>query len=450
MTTTVSDTRPGTFTFFTMHWGQLVAGLLLLLVGIASFIVLPGGLIYLILPLPSYIWVGLVPLVVGAVLIVRSLVMAEQVSLAWDGDVLRVEARRLWIVKASIQRDDMRYIDIRHLESKVLRWLAAFVLLLTSYEVHFKNGIDLLGHAEDAPFLLFCFAIVCAALGIFVSSPRCFLEIGTDREARFIPLPTRGRGSREIVDIARFLGFHEDTISRIACKGKMREILESNTFPITTGLAFVSIGVVLVANRSWFLGDFAVPVFILLGAKWLSDAFLGDKGLVPGGVAGEFRDYSGALVAKQLRGGTLRVERTPGITRVHPIEMACYFYLMAQALKYGFRFAFWPYLGFHAAYFLLGLIVLAVIFFKWFGLVDLHVVDFGNFSISFQVARGKDTSMPPRPWIKWYILQRAKMVATSFAVIKASKKLVWAWILFVVFMLVPILYYGLAYPPFIF
>ncbi|MEX2682613.1 MAG: hypothetical protein Q6373_013515, partial [Candidatus Sigynarchaeota archaeon] len=243
MTAAGTETRSSTIAYFTMHWGQLVAGLLLLLVGIAGFIVHPGGLIYFILPLPSYIWVSLVPLVAAIVLIIRALVMADRVTLAWEGDVLRVETRRLWVVHTNIRKEDIRYIDIRHLESKVLRWIAAFMLLLTSHEIHFKNGIDLLGHADIAPFLLLCFAIVCIALVVYIATPRHFLEIGTDRDAYFVPLPARCNGNRELVDIARLLGFHENTISSISSRGNAREIFENNAFPLIAGLAFVAIGV---------------------------------------------------------------------------------------------------------------------------------------------------------------------------------------------------------------
>ncbi len=449
MTATGTEGKPGAISYLALHLGQLVAGLLLLVVGVAGFIVRPGGLIYLILPLPTYIWVSLVPLAMATLFIFRALVMAEWVTLAWEGDVLKVEARRLWVVRASIRRHDIRYVAIRHLESKVMRWLATFVLLLVSYEVHFTNGIDLLGHASVAPFLLLCFAIVCAALAIHVATPRHTVEIGTDSESRFIPLPARGSKGREIADVARLLGFHDDTISGITRKGNALVVLQNSAFPLATGLAFILIAVALAANRSWYFGDFAVPVFALLGAKWLADALLGDKKLVGGGRADEFRGYTGKFVARQVLGGEARADRAPGITRVHPIEMACYFYLMAQAVKQGFRFALWPHFGFHSAYFVLGLIVLAVIFFKWFGLVGIHVVDFGKVSVAFEIVRGKDAGLQLRSGVKRYVAERARSIAASFVVVRGNKKLLWTWILFVLFLLVPILYYSLALPPFI-
>jgi hypothetical protein len=43
-----------------------------------------------------------------------------------------------------------------------------------------------------------------------------------------------------------------------------------------------------------------------------------------------------------------------------------------------------------------------------------------------------------------------KRLATVFSLVNGNKRLAWAWIVFVLFLLVPALYYGLSYPPYIF
>jgi hypothetical protein len=435
--------------YVALHQGQLVAGLLLLVVGVMGFYIYPGGLIYFALPLPTYLWVSLVPLVVAAAFTMRSLVMMERVSMSWQGDLLQVQARRLLSRRVSIARTDMRYVGIRHLESKVLRWAAISALFLTSYEIHFKNGTDLLGHAGIAPFLLFCFAVVCVAVAIYTATPRKFLEIGTDREACFIPLPAIAQGGRTVADIARFLGFHEDTISDSGSVHSALSVIRQNLFSFVSGIVFIAVGVELMSNASWFFGDFAVPAFVLLGVKWIKDSLLGDKKYVKARVAGEFRGCAWGLVAKQIQGKESNVERSIGAVSIHSFEMACYFYLMAQAVKYGFRFAFWPFFIVNPGYLLLGLLVIIVIFLRWFGLADRCTIDFGKFSVSFEVVPAPDPNYFRRG-LKGYIMEKVKRFAAAFSLLKGNNRLAWTWILFVLLLLVPILYYGLSYPPYIF
>ncbi len=442
--------KSGTISYLALHQGQLIAGLLLLVVGITGFYFYPGGLIYFILPLPTYLWVSLVPLIVASVFIVRSLVMMERVSLSREGDVLQVETRRLLSRRASFSSKDVRYIEIRHLESKVLRWAATSALFVTSYEIHFKNGADLLGHAGSAPFLLFCFVVVSVALAIYVATPRKFVEIGTDREATFIPLPVTGQGAHAMVDIARLLGFHEQAIGGLKGVHPARLVLEDGLFPLVSGVAFILVGVGLAASASWFFGDIAVPVLVLLGAKWVKDSLLGGKKFVKAGGPGEFRGCAVGLVAKRIQGGNARIEQTIGATSIHPLEMACYFYLMAQAVKYGFRFALWPYLGFNAGYFLLGLLVLVVIFIRWFGVADRCTVDFGTFSMSFDVVPALSLDQCTRKGLNRYLREKVMIFATAFSILKGNKQLAWTWIIFLLFLLAPILYYIISYPPFIF
>ena len=58
--------KPGTISYLALHQGQLIAGLLLLIVGTTGFFFYPAGLIYFVLPLPTYLWVSLVPLIVAS------------------------------------------------------------------------------------------------------------------------------------------------------------------------------------------------------------------------------------------------------------------------------------------------------------------------------------------------------------------------------------------------
>jgi hypothetical protein len=291
--------------------------------------------------------------------------------------------------------------------------------------------------------------MVSIALAIYIVTPRKFVEIGTDREATFIPLPAAGLGGHAMADIARLLGFHEEVIAGPNGAHPARLVLGHGLFPLVSGIAFILVGVGLVANASWYFGDIAVPAFVLLGAKWVKDSLLSGKRFVKAGDPGEFRGCAVGLVAKRILGGNARTERVIGAMSIHPLEMACYFYLMAQAVKYGFRFAIWPYLGFNAGYFLLGLLVLAVIFIRWFGVADRCVVDFGTFSESFTIAPEPRPDGSPWPGVKVYVQEKVMRLASAFLLLRGNKRLAWSWIVFLLFLLVPILYYTIGYPPFI-
>ncbi|MBN2154224.1 MAG: hypothetical protein JW839_22405 [Candidatus Lokiarchaeota archaeon] len=442
----------GSVAYLAVHQGQLAAGLLLLLVGIPALYIYPGGLFYFVLPLPSYVWTSVAPLFVGSVLVIRALLLIERVSISRFNDVLRVAARGLITRCESISMEDARYVDIRHLESKVMRWLAAFGLFLLSYEIHFKNGMDLLGYAGVAPFLLLCFVVVCAALAIFIATPRQFLEFGTGHKAVFVPLPGITQHRDVVAAVARLAGFHGEAVSKPRDEGITRSVLKNDAFALITSIAFIAIGLVLMSNAAWFFGDVAVPAFMMLGAKWLKDVLVGDKTLVKVDGTGQFRGYGVAFVTKRILGGNGTDERVIGASTIHPLEILVYFYLMAQAVKHGFRFVIWPYLGFNPGYFILGIFVVSVVFFKWFGLVDQHKVDFGSFSIRFSVASALVPTAPlgSLDRMKWHARDRIKRIGTAFKIIWGDKRRFWMVIAFAMFVLVPILYYSLSYPPFIF
>jgi hypothetical protein len=192
--------------------------------------------------------------------------------------------------------------------------------------------------------------------------------------------------------------------------------------------------------------------------KWINDSLRGGKKYTKSGTAGEYRGCTSSFEAKRIVGGNARVDKSIGATSIHPIEMACYFYMMSQAVKHGFRFVLWPYLGFNAGYFLLGLLVLVVIILRWFAVAERCTIDFGTFSISFELVPAQKpddrtrtrTRTRTQTSPKQYVREKAMGLATTFVILKSNKKLAWTWILFLLFLLVPILYYCLAYPPFIF
>ena len=434
---------PITINYLAFHAGQLIAGIPLLVVGITGLFFYNSGLLLFLFPFPPWIFTSLIPLSVSLVFILRTVIMMEKVSISDAGETLTITTTRLWKNIATVKKSEIRYFGFTFIESKFMRWSVIFILFILSCDVFFKIGMELLGFARIASFLIFCFILTVAGIVIYIAFPRKFIELGKDKEVLFIPLPRwSGRDSRRD-QILKFLGTDEKFIASPGERNPFRVLFDSNLFPAIFGALLITIAVLLMVHPDLYFGEFTVPIYFTLGAKLMAHSFQGNKKSIKLDDDASFLGCSSSLLFKKFSGAKL--DETVEITasRIHVLEMVCYFYLISQAVKYGFRFAWWSYANFNLAYFTLSIIISCFIFVYWFGPAKIMTAKFENFSISFKIDFNQMAPDAPRQRPGLQAIQKMKNFKNSLASLRKNRKSTWTWIVFLLFVLLSILYYAI-------
>lgn len=436
--------------YFAFHWGQFISGLFLLITGITGFFFYNEGLLNFLFSLPPFIWTGLVPLILSVVFISRTFIMMEQVYLTSDHGIIQVQTKRIWKNKVKYEKKAIKFVGIRYSGSKFKRWAIIMMMLLVAYEVYYKNGIDLLGYASIGPYLIFCFFMTISAILCYACIQRRFIEIGTDNETRFIPLPSLRIEPSKMRKLLNILNIDDDSVIDLSNTFAIKKLLKENIFYLILGTFFIAIATCLMIFPLFYLGDFTVPLSLALGMKILLRVFQGNKKYAKMNDGTLYKANSVEIVFKKVANADCKERQVIGATRIHALEMIACFYLISQGIKYGFRFAWWAYASFNGVYFAVGVAIILLIFVRWFVPITLIDIDFGTFSISIKVHAGKDDDRMSHAGAIEVIRHKINHFMSAFTIMKKNRKQLAIGLIFVILLLVPIFYYSLVHSSLIF
>lgn len=124
--------------------------------------------------------------------------------------------------------------------------------------------------------------------------------------------------------------------------------------------------------------------------------------------------------------------RSFSFLRYNILEIICLAYLLSQSIKYGFRVFWWPYAGLDWRYFLIGSILISLLFIRWFNPRLFMLINYEGFSMKIV----KKMSI--------YLSQKPKSFLNHFSLLKTNKDLKISLFVFLIFILAPILYYFLG------
>lgn len=237
-------------TYFALHLVYIIVIIIFLTVGIITLLYYDYGLLSFLFALPQFILTGAVPILVAFLLIYIAIYEAERVSISSNGETLTVQVSLIRKRTKQYELSSIKYIGLKYKETKTLRWMIIFVLILITIEILLQNTIDLLGFARIAPILLICTTLMFIGILIFVFFPRRFIEIGTDDETIYIPYKNLSRSETE--KLLQILNVSSDILEQQKYTEKLyRNIISQfSNFILSTFL--IGIGVVLIATPIFF------------------------------------------------------------------------------------------------------------------------------------------------------------------------------------------------------
>ncbi|MFX0101326.1 MAG: hypothetical protein ACFFCS_17260, partial [Candidatus Hodarchaeota archaeon] len=427
-----------------------ISGMFLLILSVTGFFFYQEGLLIFLFSIPPFFWTGWVPLIISLIFLCRTFMMAEFVILSSDEETIRIQTRRIWKNKVEYKKKNIKVVGMRHAESKFSRWTMIIVLLVIAYENYYKNGIDLFRHANIGAYLVFCFIFTISGLLFYMLIPRKFIEIGDENTTLFIPLPSLNHQHTNTRKILKILDINEKSIEKLTSGGSIDEIFKNNILNLISGTFLITISIILITCPFLYLGDFTVPLSLALGMKILIRAFQGNKKYQAVGNNPVYRTNSLNLFFMKANDAEPSEKRVLGATKIHALEMIAYFYLISQGIKYAFRFAWWSYAGFNAIYFILGMVLILLIFFRWFSPMSLLVLNFGSFSISIKHEPDRRRAEPSPANIGELFTEELRKFSRCVSIMKENKKQLVIGLVFVAFLIVPILYYSLVHSSLIF
>ncbi len=374
-----------------IHISQLISGIIFISIGISSLIFYDYGMLSFLFALPHFFLTGLLPLIIGLIIVLRDIFEAETISISKTDDKIIIDVKRfiklIKFPKIELDSNSIKYFGIKYRESKAKRWLIIFLITLITIEVDFQNAYDLWGYARIAPMLIVWTILSFIGIILFTFTPRRYIEFADDEKTIFLPYKNL---SENVMNILLEI-FRSDnilvkyyTISRFK---KIKENIRINLFDFILGIYLLILGIMLMIPSLLFLGSFTRTICIVFGLKLLLRSLnSGDK----------FNNMEVSENNKVYLGGSPKLTfiktfnpntkqlKDISITRFHPFEILCVFYLIFQCIKYAFSFIWWEYIDFNIIYFIIGLSLIFFLFIRWFNPLIIYVNDFDNFKLKIR------------------------------------------------------------------
>lgn len=357
--TNVETEAARTVAFRHVAWGKVAAGVACV---VAFALILPvydHGLLFFLFALPPLFWAGIPPLVVGGAFLLTAALQQVQVTLALapGGEVrVREGAREYALVLARVRAWRARARAI-----PPAGWVGLLTLAFFVHEIHFRKGRALVASTVLGPMLLASGALIVAGMLACVLVPRRELLVVTPRAFLHVPLPVRpspavvGLLARlQVATTAPPAPATPDTTPRATSQPRSTWGLPG----IVLGGGLLVLGGILYVWPAAYFGAFTAPVALVLGTRLVSRR--GRWHVTPWAApaAAMESQVSPAVLATVLR----------------PLELVALAYMATQALKYGFRWAWWAVPPFHLGYFLGGVLLLGALVAYWFAPVTRHAI----------------------------------------------------------------------------
>ena len=430
--------KSNNISYFAIHITHVIVGFLLLSVGIITVLHFDYGNISFLFAVPQFFLTGLVPTLIALLILFRVLTEAEKVSISSKNNTLELNGS--WIRKKNrkLKISSIQYIGLKYRETRMKRWIITAVLVVFTIEVHWQNAIDLWGYARIAPILLLCAIILSFAIVLFVFFPRRFIEIGTNEET--ILIPYRNLSKTKTQQLLEVLNISPDNINREKTIGIITNNIVDGLFSFIFSIFLLIFGIILTITPVIFYGSFTRSIGIILGMKLLLRVINGspfyyktenDEIYIGRSIQFTFIKTSKAEVDQRISFSPLRF---------HYFEIACYIYLIFQATRYSFRNIWYGYTDFSPLYFIIGIVLISLIFIRWFNPLTINKINFKEYSINIRVAKSFELAGKGRLSTKEILTKKMGNFISDFKPFKNDKSLVISFILFILFLIFPWIY----------
>ncbi|MHA1148510.1 MAG: hypothetical protein ACTSR8_09720 [Promethearchaeota archaeon] len=376
--------------YFTFHTAQILSGLIFLSVAIMSFLFYDYGLLTFLFAMPQFILTGLIPFFIAVLILLRGFYEAENISIEEKGDKMRIEVIRkiqklnFKFEPIELQKNAIQYSALKYRETRAKRWIIILILVLFTIEVHYQNAVDLNNFARIAPWLAIWTVILFCGIILFTFSPRRWLEIADDKETLFIPFKQLSNKNYET--FLKVFNIDQEVLKRESFMEIILANIKAHSISFILGLYLIFLGIFLMITPTLYLGSFTRVIAIVYGMKLILRVLNGDP-----------------YFNKSTQNENLYLGNSPKLTfikfracekkqiislspmRYHLFEILCIAYLIFQAIHYAFRFIWWPYEGFNIIYFTLGMLLIGLLFLRWFNPILVDNLNLRDISITIRI-----------------------------------------------------------------
>ncbi|MHA1438039.1 MAG: hypothetical protein ACTSPD_10725 [Promethearchaeota archaeon] len=378
--------------YFAIHKTQIIVGTMFLSVGIISLMFYDYGMLTFFFALPHFFFTGMLPLIFGFIILLRTLIEAEKVSISSNEKIFEIKSTWIKKKKVDLDIDSIHYFGIKYRETRFKRWMIIFLLNLITIEVLFQNSIDLWGFARIAPLLVLFTIIMFTGITLFVFFPRRYLEIGTSEQSFFILY--KSLSNLQMKKLFQLLRINqEDVKNQKKIKEKLIENIKFKFSDFILGIFLIFLTICLMIFPSLFLGSLTRAIALTLGMKLILRVLNGDSYF-------KIRDKNNHLfLGNSIKLTFLKINKSDqknsqyfSPERFHILEIICIFYLISQGIKYAFRFIWWDYASFSLIYFLIGITLIVLLFIRWFNPIEINQIKFKDFSIKIKIVETRTFS----------------------------------------------------------
>ena len=390
MTERSNSTRASTLQYLAFPRAQTLSALLFLAVGILSLIFYDYGLISFLFAFPQFFLTGFIPLMVGLLILIRNLTEAEEVKLSAENGALHIDVQRKIKSKTfpplTIDHSKIKYLALKYRETRTKRWFIIFILLIITIEVHFQNAVHLYPHARIAPLLIIWTIMMSIGIIIFTFTPRRFIEIADDKETFFLPFTSLKEEQKKV--LFTILNLDDVNSSRLRNRSIISTIVDNILkFPLQffLGMILLYLGVLLLVDARLYLGSFTRVLVIIYAMKLLLRTFNGEPFFFffnPSKAI--YRGLSIKLTFINAFDAPETEKESISPLRYHIFEILVIWYLLFQSLYYGFKHLWWDFAQFNLLYLYLGILLIALLFLRWFNPTVMDYINFGELQLEIR------------------------------------------------------------------
>ncbi len=426
-------------TYLAFHKSQFVAGVLFIIVGVVSLVYYDYGLLTFLFAFPQFFVVGLLPMLAGIIIVVRILLETERVEIISTDDYLTVNAG--WIKKKTIkfEKSTMKYSALRYRETRAKRWVIAVSLMTIAVEVILINAVDLYGYARIAPILSILFVLIIIGIIIFIFFPRRYIEIGINERTVFIPY--KNLSKTQVNTLLQMFDLNPDLIKRQDIKDIIQRNITSQVSTFVLGVFLLFLGILFSASAVFYYGTFTRVIALALGMKLILRVLSGVPFFNETNDQNFYLGQSPRLTFIKTIDVEVNTENSFSPLRYHPLEIFCFWYLISQALKYGFRFVWWTYLTVNWFYFIIAILLIGLIFIRWFNPIAMRNLKFRDFSIAIWKPGLSISRSNKFESFRNLLSQKVRLFLSDFKDILTDKQLFLSIIIFALFLLTSAIYY---------
>lgn len=326
----------------TLNKFELHAAILLLATMIFSFIYADSGIIFVIYSLPTSYWSGLIPGVFGITILLRLLIRYETVEIEASHEEIYIKTRGIRKHSFSVERSEIICAKIGFYDTQPLRSIALGVLLFFNIEVHYMNGLDLLGETDAATLLLISGVLTSIGLISLSLGRNKALEIYTESSKVTLLV----KNDKEIIDQLKMIIFSDDVPNereKPSLRLMLKSLLHNMKDFIAETIVCAAILIIILFytfSPAFYFGQFTPYIgfgmFIYYVYRICEGKYIKNSAEPLYEARGLFTSY---LYIKNYKS---KQEDHRVLAKFDVFEIICWLYIIAQCVKYGFRFIWIP------------------------------------------------------------------------------------------------------------